>query len=127
MKKSFILLTSAVLLGISATSVSTQTVNAASNRVVDEAKIQKLKIKYDTKSKELNFSGLATKGENVIINYNGKKVKIAKVNNGHFTADVKFVGYKPFTIYAVNSKGKRVTPISKVTSNNYGCQNSSCY
>ncbi|MGQ5709967.1 hypothetical protein [Lactobacillus sp. PSON] len=122
MKKSFILLTSAVLLGISATSVSTQTVNATSNRVVDEAKIQKLKIKYDTKSKELNFSGLATKGEKVIINYNGKKVKIAKVNNGHFTANVKFVGYKPFTIYAVNSKGKRVTPISKVTSNNYAAK-----
>ena len=122
MNKFVVLLISAGLLVFGTTSISTQAVNAASSEVIAKAKIQSLKINYDAKAKELNFSGLATKGEKVLINYNGKKVKTVKVNNGHLTTNVKFVGYKPFTMYAVNSKGKRVTPITKVTSNKYAAK-----
>ena len=84
--------------------------------------LRSLNTKYDSAKKTIKISGLATKGKKIVVKYGNKKVKTVSVKNGAFTTKVKFRGYKTFSLYAVDTKGKKVTSTAKVSSSKYAAK-----
>ncbi|MBP2058352.1 hypothetical protein J2Z60_001531 [Lactobacillus colini] len=84
--------------------------------------LRSLKTKYDSAKKTITISGLATKGKRVVVKYGNKKVKNVSIKNGTFATNIKFTGYKPFSLYAVDAKGKKVTPTAQLSSYKYAAK-----
>ena len=84
--------------------------------------IRRIKSKYDSTKKTLTISGLATKGKKVVVKYGNKEVKTTSVKDGSFTTNVKFTGYKTFSLYAVDAHGKKVTSTTKLSSSKYAAK-----
>lgn len=126
MKKGKFLVFSALLLalvGMGETGkVEAATSATTSRHATIKPELRSLKTNYDSAKKAITISGLATKGKKVVVKYGNKKVKTVSVKNGTFTTNVKFTGYKIFSLYAVDAKGKKVTPTAQLSSYKYAAK-----
>lgn len=111
----------ALTLAIGGTVSPVEAASASSINEVAKSDINKVKTSYNSKAKKLTISGSAAKGNKVVVKYN-KMTKTVKVVNGKFKISVKFKGYKPFSLYATDKKGKKVTSVKKLASADYAAK-----
>lgn len=83
-------------------------------------KLRNIHALYDNNKNQVKLTGEANGLKKVKIFYNKQNVKTAKVNkSGNFAANLKFKGYKNFTLYGINKASKKATTKVKLTSKDY--------
>lgn len=127
MRKTKFITLSTIVLALAGTAELAEKVSAAdtvTTKIIDYVKpeLRSFKTKYNSAKKTITISGLATKGKKVVVKYGNKKVKTTPVKSGAFKTSVKFDGYKTFSLYAVDKKGKKVTPAKKISVTKYAAK-----
>lgn len=102
------------------TAQDAENIITVTNYVKAVPKLRNIHALYDNNKNQVKLTGEANGLKKVKIFYNKQNVKTAKVNkSGNFAANLKFKGYKNFTLYGINKASKKATTKVKLTSKDY--------